>query len=287
MVVVKSALMSRVFVWTWMVAIAIGLTCKLPNAGAQPAPAADAAASGLEGYTEQTFTDAEGNAHRYRLLFPAGYQEDADTKYPLVLLLHGAGERGDDNRAQLRHGAAEFARADRQAAYPCFVVVPQVPRESRWVDADWGQRGGRGTFPDKPSPSMQAALGIVRHWIATGRVEPERVYVTGLSMGGYGSWYAGAHANDLFAAAVPICGGGDPSWTARYGKLPIWAFHGTEDRAVPVERSREMVAALRTAGHEPEPKYTEYEGAGHDVWTQTYRRDDLFEWLFSQRRAQP
>lgn len=285
MAVVKFAFMSRLFLCTWVAAFAVGLTGEPLTANAQPA--ADSQAGSLEGYTEQTFTDADGNKHRYRLLFPAGYQADADTRHPLVLLLHGAGERGDDNQAQLRHGAAEFARADRQAAYPCFVVVPQVPRESRWVDADWSQRDGRGSFPDKPSPSMQAALGIVRQWIDSGRVEPERIYVTGLSMGGYGSWFAGAHANDLFAAAVPICGGGDPSWADRYGKLPIWAFHGTDDRAVPVERSQEMIAALKTAGHQPEAKYTEYEGAGHDVWTRTYQRDDLFQWLFSQRRNAP
>ena len=276
------AIMSRFFLCTWTVALALGSSAPQTAQG-QPAESP----SGLEGYTEQTFTDAAGQEHRYRLLFPAGYREDADTQYPLVLLLHGAGERGDDNRAQLRHGAAQFARADRQAAHPCFVVVPQVPRERRWVDADWGQAGGRGTFPDQPSASMTAALGMVRQWIDTGRVEAERVYVTGLSMGGYGSWFAGAHANDLFAASVPICGGGDPGWAQRYGKLPIWAFHGSEDRAVPVERSREMIAALRAAGHMPEPKYTEYEGGGHDVWTQTYQRDDLFEWLFAQRRAKP
>lgn len=285
MAAVQFAFVSRMLVCLWSTALAVGLTAVSTPAHAQTA--ADSPDGSLDGYTEQTFTDAEGNAHRYRLLFPAGYQADADTRYPLVLLLHGAGERGDDNQAQLRHGAAEFARADRQAAYPCFVVVPQVPRASRWVDADWGQAGGRGTFPDKPSPSMQAALGIVRQWIDGGRVEAERVYVTGLSMGGYGSWFAAAHANELFAAAVPICGGGDPGWADRYGKLPIWAFHGSEDQAVPVERSREMIAALKQAGHQPEPKYTEYEGGGHNVWTQTYQRDDLFQWLFSQRRTEP
>lgn len=285
MAAVQFAFVSRMLVCLGSTALAVGLTAVSTPAHAQTA--ADSPGGSLDGYTEQTFTDAEGNAHRYRLLFPAGYQADADTRYPLVLLLHGAGERGDDNQAQLRHGAAEFARADRQAAYPCFVVVPQVPRASRWVDADWGQAGGRGTFPDKPSPSMQAALGIVRQWIDGGRVEAERVYVTGLSMGGYGSWFAAAHANELFAAAVPICGGGDPGWADRYGKLPIWAFHGSEDQAVPVERSREMIAALKQAGHQPEPKYTEYEGGGHNVWTQTYQRDDLFQWLFSQRRTEP
>jgi predicted peptidase len=106
-------------------------------------------------------------------------------------------------------------------------------------------------------------------------------------MGGYGSWFAGAHASDLFAAMAPVCGGGDPEWAKRYAKMPIWTFHGTDDAVVPVARSREMIEALQQAGQEPPPIYTEYEGGLHDVWTETYQRDDLFQWLFSQRRATP
>lgn len=239
----------------------------------------------LNQYTQQAFVDTDGNSHRYRLLFPAGYDKAGDEKYPLVLFLHGAGERGDDNAAQLKHGAAEFARADRQAEYPCFVLFPQVPKEQKWVDADWSQSAGKGTFPESPSPAYAAALGAVKSWIDSGRVDPNRVYVTGLSMGGYGTWYAAAASKDVFAAAVPICGGGDPTWAKRYQGMPIWTFHGTEDKAVPVGRSREMIEALATVGHEPKVIYTEYEGGGHDVWTQTYRRDDLFRWLFSQQRS--
>jgi len=239
----------------------------------------------LDRYTQQAFVDASGNSHRYRLLFPAGYEDSGDKKYPLVLFLHGAGERGDDNAAQLKHGAAEFARPDRQAQYPCFVLFPQVPNEQKWVDADWSQSAGKGTFPDSPSPAYAAALGAVKSWVDSGRVDPARVYVTGLSMGGYGTWYAAAASQDVFAAAVPICGGGDPGWAKRYHGIPIWTFHGTEDKAVPVVRSREMIEALAAVNHEPKAIYTEYEGGGHDVWTETYRRDDLFRWLFSQQRS--
>jgi predicted peptidase len=244
-----------------------------------------AAESVLDQYTQQTIVDVDGKSHDYRLLFPAGYDKAGGKKYPLVLFLHGAGERGEDNAAQLKHGAAEFARADRQAEYPCFVLFPQVPKEQKWVDADWSQSVGRGTFSETPSPAYAAAIGAVKSWIDSGRVDPARVYVTGLSMGGYGTWYAAAASKDVFAAAVPICGGGDPTWAKRYQGMPIWTFHGTEDKAVPVGRSREMVEALATVGHEPKVIYTEYEGGGHDVWTQTYRRDDLFRWLFSQQRS--
>lgn len=235
-------------------------------------------------YAEQVFIDADSVEHRYRLLLPAGFKDGEAKKYPLVLLLHGAGERGDDNALQLKHGAAEFVRADRQMDYPCIVIVPQCPKDAKWVDVDWSPGSGTSTFPNDPSPSMKMALRIVDQWIAGGRVDPSRVYLTGISMGGYGCWFASAVNGNPFAATIPICGGGDPSWADRYGKTPIWTFHGTDDTAVPIGRSREMIQALKKIGHRPEPKYTEYEGGAHDVWTQTYKRDDVFEWLFSQRK---
>ncbi len=237
-----------------------------------------------EQYLEKTFVDAQAAEHKYRLLLPAGYREDDATKYPLILFLHGAGERGSDNALQLKHGAVEFMRADRQAAHPCFVVMPQCPNDDKWVSVDWAPASGKGTFPDEPSPSMKVAMGIVNQWIKSGRVDPSRVYITGLSMGGYGTWFATAVENNPFAAAIPICGGGDPTWAKRYDSMPIWNFHGSADTAVPVGRSREMIEALTEAKHQPEAKYTEYEGGGHDVWTETYKRDDLWEWLFSQSK---
>jgi len=268
-----------------VLAFACGFT--LMAAGFSPvfSVATDVSEPSWDQYTEQTFVDAEGKKHRYRLLFPAGYDKGDSKKYPLVLMLHGAGERGDDNVAQLKHGAIEFARSDRQAEYPCFVLVPQVPKEQKWVDTDWSHAQGKGTFPDTHSPAYAAALGAVKSWLDSGRVDPARVYVTGLSMGGYGTWYASAASKEIFAAAAPICGGGDPSWAKRYQGMPIWAFHGSDDKAVPVGRSREMIDALAKVGHKPEAIYTQYEGGGHDVWTETYRRDDFFRWLFSQSRS--
>ncbi len=241
----------------------------------------------LAKYTQQTVVDSSGQTHRYRLLMPDGFDPAGDQVYPLVLLLHGAGERGDDNEAQLVHGAAEFAHEDRQREYPCFVLAPQVPQGKRWVEIDWNLPSGSGQFTETPTPSMVGALAAVQHWLDSSRVDPDRVYVTGISMGGYGTWYAAAQSRDLFAAAVPICGGGDPDWAKRYRGLPIWNFHGDADSAVPVVRSREIIAALQDAGQEPAAIYTEYPGAGHLIWADTYARDDLFQWLFSQRRSQP
>jgi len=218
------------------------------------------------------------NTLRYRLLEPPPPADGG--RLPLVLFLHGAGERGDDNTAQLKHGAVEFQR--RQARHPCFVLIPQCPEGKRWVEVDWGGKAGAGTFPAEPSVPLALTIEVVDALVASGAVDPDRVYVTGLSMGGYGTWYAAGMPGGRLAAAAPICGGGDPLWAARYKDLPIWAFHGDRDQAVPPGRSREMIDAVRAAGGKP--KYTEYAGVGHDSWTQTYADDSFHEWLFSQRR---
>jgi predicted peptidase len=243
---------------------------------AEPGSAADS--------WQQSFARDElqsgGATLRYRLFTPDPATAGDDGRLPLVLFLHGAGERGDDNAAQLKHGVVEFHR--RQAEHPCLVLVPQCPAGRKWVEVDWGKGGGAGTFPAQPSEPMKVALAVVDDLIAAGRADPRRLYVTGLSMGGYGTWFAAALPGSRFAAAAPVCGGGDPEWAGRYVGLPIWAFHGDDDRAVPVGRSREMIAAIRAAGGEP--TYTEYPGVGHDSWTQTYAADAFHEWLFAQRR---
>jgi predicted peptidase len=243
-------------------------------------PRAAAADDWQEDFARDEFRSGERTL-RYRL-FSAPPLSDGG-KPPLVLLLHGAGERGDDNAAQLKHGAGEFHR--RQAAHPCTVLVPQCPPRKRWVEVDWGGQAGGGTFPAEPSEPLGLVFEVVDGLIAGGRVDPNRVYVTGLSMGGYGTWCAAGQPGRRFAAAAPVCGGGDPRWATRYVGLPLWAFHGDDDRAVPVGRSREMIEAIRAAGGEP--KYTEYPGVAHDSWTRTYADDAFHEWLFAQRRRSP
>jgi len=250
--------------------------------GVLVAPGVEAAAGDAASWQESFARDERqsgGVTLRYRLFAPEA--APGGGTLPLVLFLHGAGERGDDNAAQLKHGAVEFHR--RQAAQPCLVLVPQCPEGRKWVEVDWGGGGGAGTFPAEPSEPLRLALEVVDGLIAAGKVDPDRVYVTGLSMGGYGTWYAAGMPGSRFAAAAPICGGGDPDWGKRYVDLPVWAFHGDDDRAVPVGRSREMIEAIRAAGGEP--KYTEYPAVGHDSWTRTYADDAFHDWLFAQRRA--
>ena len=150
------------------------------------------------------------------------------------------------------------------------------------MEVDWGGQAGAGTFPDEPSEPLRLALEVVDGLIAIGRVDPDRVYVTGLSMGGYGTWCAAGLPGARFAAAAPICGGGDPQWASRYAGLPLWAFHGDADNIVPVRRAREMIEAIRADGGNP--KYTEYPGVNHASWNQAYADDAFHEWLFAQKR---
>jgi len=250
--------------------------------GALLASGVDVATAAAPAWQESFARDerqSDGATLRYRLFTPQ--PAPGGGKPPLVLFLHGAGERGDDNAAQLKHGVGEFHR--RQAKHPCLVLVPQCPEGRKWVEVDWGGGGGAGTFPAEPSEPLRLTLEVVDGLIAAGKVDPDRVYVTGLSMGGYGTWYAAGMPGSRFAAAAPICGGGDPAWAKRYLGLPVWAFHGDDDRAVPVGRSREMIEAIRAAGGDP--KYTEYPGVGHDSWTRTYADDAFHAWLFAQRWA--
>lgn len=261
--------------------------------GVGPVAAAEVDPALLSLFAPAVYQSPDGSALPYRLLSPDGVsavdrsdQRDGDkaTTYPLVLFLHGAGERGDDNAIQLVHAAREFARQDRRDEFPAFVLFPQCPLGQRWVESDWNLPSGRDQFPTPPSPAMRLALELVDRLVDELPVDPKRVYVTGLSMGGMGSWYAAGSSPKRFAAMLEVCGGGDPTWADRYADIPLWAFHGQNDTVVPVVRGREMVKALVDAGHHPEIRYVEYPGVGHDSWTRTYSRDDVFRWLFSQRK---
>ena len=221
----------------------------------------------------------QGNSLSYRILFHLGFQRNK--KYPLVVFLHGAGERGTDNSAQLVHGMNDFARSENRAKYPCFVIAPQCPQERRWVEVDWGAAQHR--MPEKPSIPLTATIALLDSLQQELPVDVDRLYVTGLSMGGYGAWDLAQRFPSRFAAIAPICGGGDELQAPRLKSLPIWAFHGDQDTAVKPERSRNMIAAIKSAGGQP--KYTEYPGVGHNSWSQTYADPLFFEWLFAQQRG--
>jgi predicted peptidase len=212
----------------------------------------------------------------YRLLKPASY--DAAKKYPLVLFLHGAGERGTDNQKQLVHGIADFTTAEAMRDRPCFLVVPQCPSDKRWVEVDWSSASHK--MPEKASDPLRLTMALLDSLEKEFSIDARRVYVTGLSMGGFGAWDAIQRYPKRFAAAIPICGGGDVEAADKLVGVNIWAFHGALDNAVKVSRSRDMIAAIKKAGGSP--KYTEYPAAGHDSWTATYRDPKVHAWLFSQ-----
>jgi predicted peptidase len=204
-----------------------------------------------------------------------------DQPQPLVLFLHGAGERGTDNAAQLKHVVGMFADPEVRRRFPCQVVAPQCPPNRRWVECDWNRL--QHDMPESPSEPMSLLLALLDERAADPLVDSDRIYVMGLSMGGYGTWDLIARQPERFAAAVPICGGGDEQQAGRLVRIPIWAFHGSDDSVVPVARSRNMVAAVRAAGGTI--RYTEYAGTGHGSWTPASREPELLTWLFGQARG--
>jgi predicted peptidase len=214
----------------------------------------------------------------YQLLKPLAVEEGK--KYPLILFLHGAGERGTDNEKQLVHGVPQFATKEEREKYPCFLIAPQCPTEQKWVEVDWS--AATHTMPKAQGDAGRMTLELVALAMKELPIDPKRVYITGLSMGGYGTWDLLARKPELFAAAVPVCGGADEATAATIKHIPIWAFHGAKDGVVKPERSRNMIAALEKAGSKP--KYTEYPTVGHDSWNGAYRDPEMFKWLFAQKK---
>ena len=217
---------------------------------------------------------------RFRLLRPEPLEPG--TRYPVVLFLHGAGERGDDNERQLKFLPSWLAEPNTRRRRACFLVAPQCRAEHAWSALDW-QSKQAAPLPDVPTTDLQAAIAAVDSVIADEpAADADRLLLTGLSMGGYGSWDLAARMPDRFAAVLPICGGADAATAPRLVPLPIWCFHGTADPLVPVELSRTMIAAVRAAGGAP--ILSELPGVGHDSWTPAYRNEAVLDWLFAQRR---
>jgi len=219
------------------------------------------------------FKGSQGRSMPYRLYVPENY--DKQKKYPLVLYLHGGGGRGDDNRKQIEGGNGYIVdllvSRSTQAKYPSIVVVPQSPGEG-WVGFD----------SITPTSYLNLVLDLIKDLESSYSIDTDRRYVLGQSMGGFGTFAILTMQSNMFAAAVPLCGGGDESKAAQIAHVPIWAFHGELDEAVSVARSRNMIAALTKAGGKP--KYTEYKGEGHTIWTKVVMEPELLPWMFSQKR---
>lgn len=211
-----------------------------------------------------TAGDLENSPHglKYRVLEP----NLTSFPQPLLLFLHGSGQRGDDNTSQLIGLPSQLTEPEWRRRIPGFVLVPQCPSNSDW------QR------------EISSLIALVEQWRNDPRVDRRRIAVTGISMGGFGTWAIVAEKPDWFAAAVPICGGGNTADAAKLVNAPIWAVHGSADSVVPVEESRRMIEAIRNAGGQP--KYTELQGIKHDSWTTTYRDPDgVIAWISNQNNT--
>lgn len=216
----------------------------------------------------------------YRFLKPVNPK--AKELFPLVIFLHGAGERGTDNESQLNHINELFLDPDNRSRHSCYVVAPQCPAGTMWAAHE--RDGSRLVMKQQPTRPMALLISLIDKIQKEFPIDPDRIYVTGLSMGGYGTWDLIARFPSRFAAAVPICGGGDPNTAPEIAHIPQWAFHGALDPIVPPRNSRTMVKALQDAGGKP--GYTEYPDIQHDSWLYAYREPHLLPWLFEQHLGQ-
>ena len=226
----------------------------------------------------KVFNGADGGVLRYRMLSPATVE--AGRKYPLVLFFHGAGERGDDNAMQLLWGVWPLVSYMKQKGIEGYVIAPQCPAGKQWVDTPWSQLAHR--MPEKPSEPMSLVMELLDNMTKELPIDAGRIRVTGLSMGGYGTWDIVQRRPEVFAAAMPVCGGGDATLAWKIRDVPIWTFHGDKDNAVPVERSRQMVSALWQCNGNV--RYREYPGVGHGCWIATYNDNQVLDWFFSQAK---
>jgi predicted peptidase len=225
----------------------------------------------LDRFKARIYRVASGETMPYRLFIPPRY--DSRKPHPLVLWLHGAGGAGTDNIANVSEdqipGTRLWTKPENQAKYPAFVLVPQNP--GIWVEE-----------LNELSPEMLLVVGMLEAIKAEFNIDATRIYVAGQSDGGYGTWNLITQRPDLFAAAIPLCGGGDPRLASRVAKMPLWVFHGRRDDVIPVSESRKMIAAVRKAGGRP--RFTEYARLGHDIWEPAFAEPQLVPWLFAQHR---
>lgn len=231
-----------------------------PRVNAQPAPAMRSATLNAE--------RTHPASCRYWIALPAGYETDPAARWPLLLFLHGAGERGDNLDMVKKHGPLKLIESGTNL--PFVVIAPQCPA------GDWWESTGQ----------CLTLADLLDDIMASHRIDPDRVYCTGLSMGGYGTWRFAMENASRLAAVIPICGGGRWFAAAAMTNVPAWAFHGAKDPVVPLEESKKMVDALNRAGGAA--RLTVYPEAAHDSWTETYANPDVYEWLLRHRRgAQP
>jgi predicted peptidase len=210
----------------------------------------------------------------YRLLKPVNPQ--ALERFPLIIFLHGSGERGSDNEAQLKHIKNLAVDSKNRGKYPSYVLAPQCAKGQLWAE-----HNKDGSVKGQPTKPMQLLIELIEKISKEFPIDQTRIYITGVSMGGYGTWDLLARYPEKFAAGVPVCGGGDERTAPKLKGIPIWAFHGAMDDVVSSKNSRKMIQAIQKAGGQP--GYTEYPDIKHDSWVQAYQEPHLLPWLFKQK----
>jgi predicted peptidase len=216
------------------------------------------AADKEHGFLHAVHKDADGKEAKYMVFVPESYK--GDKPFPLILFLHGAGETGDDGEKQSKVGIGPAIRKH-EKTFGFITVMPQSQKRTWGADTEDGKR----------------ALAILEEVDKKYKVDDKRVYLTGLSMGGFGTWSMAAKYPEKWAAIAPICGGGNVNAASKIKDIPCWCFHGGTDNVVLPKRSQDMIAALKAAGGDP--KYTEYPGVGHNSWDKAYGTAELYEWF--------
>lgn len=225
----------------------------------------------------QQYRAGEFNSGRrtlpYRHFLPIREKADGQEKLPLVLWLHGIKGRGNDNEKQLiggdnLYGPAYFTSQEVQDRFPCHVLVPQCPGNKLWINF----------ATNSSTRTLRQVVELVQHCIASENIDPDRIYVAGQSMGGFGTWVLLTEFPEMFAAGVPISGGGSPRKAKRRIQAPVWAFHGVKDPLVRVHRSRSMVNAIESEL----ANYTEFQEGRHNIWPRIFSGQELADWLFAQ-----
>ncbi|HEY8928514.1 MAG TPA: prolyl oligopeptidase family serine peptidase [Mucilaginibacter sp.] len=230
---------------------------------------------------------AKGDTLPYRILFPVDF--NPVKKYPLIIVLHGAGERGNDNEAQLLWGSKLFLKDTIRDRYPAIVVFPQCPANGWWANNKFEQDSLTHktkfifTVDQPPTKAMTSLLGLVDQLLDKPYVNKHQVYIGGLSMGGMGTYEIIGRKPNIFAAAFAICGGDNTNNAKKYAKkVPLWIFHGQKDSVVPYTHSESMVAAIKEAGGDP--KYTLYPNDDHNSWNDAFAEPMFMAWLFSHKK---
>lgn len=233
-------------------------------------------------YEKFRFTGSNGEKINYRLLKPE--KPLKGKKYPLVLFLHGAGERGDDNEKQLLWGSGMWLNPVNREKYPCYVLFPQCPAEAFWAYNPPPAFKNPYMMPLNPEipPVFQALTELLESYIKMPQIDEKRIYITGLSMGGMAAFDLLVRFPEKLAAVVPICGAVNPARLGKAKGVAIRIFHGDADDTVPVECSREAYKALKTAGANVE--YHEYPSERHASWIPAFKEEDFMSWLFKQKR---